>query len=421
MVKPPDAASRAARIAARTRDGEAGTLSMRAPVAWRIAARIAGAVGTSAGSPTPLAPNGPAGSCVLDEEALDLRRVADRRDQVVVEVVRAPGHVRLHQRHARGPGAMPPWIWPSTSVGIDRPPDVVGRDDPPHLHRPELEVDVDLRDLRPEGVRLVRDRPGRRRRAAWSSGRTRRGRAARSPGPPSGSSPSSTTDVVSPSRATTRPSSTSQRRVRPGLGHREQLAAQVLARPAGSRCPTRTSGATPRSCPRRGVRSVSGPTRSIRATGTPRASAAIWARIVFEPWPMSVAPENSTMCPSARTPTSISDGLGSDVLPMPYHMAAIPTPRRTRAGRPLVVPRGVGAHGRPARAQGLEAGGQAGARRRAAGRSRSGRPARSALRSRNSSGSMPSWPARSSISASWAIAACGTPKPRKAPAGGPFV
>ncbi len=35
---------------------------MRAPVAWRIAARIAGAVGTSAGSPTPLAPNGPAGS-----------------------------------------------------------------------------------------------------------------------------------------------------------------------------------------------------------------------------------------------------------------------------------------------------------------------------------------------------------------------
>ena len=54
--------SRAARIAARTRDGEAGTLSIRAPVAWRIAARIAGAVGTSAGSPTPLAPNGPAGS-----------------------------------------------------------------------------------------------------------------------------------------------------------------------------------------------------------------------------------------------------------------------------------------------------------------------------------------------------------------------
>ena len=25
------------------------------------------------------------------------------------------------------------------------------------------------------------------------------------------------------------------------------------------------------------------------------------------------------------------------------------------------------------------------------------------------------------MSASWAIAACGTPKPRKAPAGGPFV
>ena len=34
---------------------------------------------------------------------------------------------------------------------------------------------------------------------------------------------------------------------------------------------------------------------------------------------------------------------------------------------------------------------------------------------------MPSRSARSSISASWAIAACGTPKPRKAPAGGPLV
>ena len=48
-------------------------------------------------------------------------------------------------------------------------------------------------------------------------------------------------------------------------------------------------------------------------------------------------------------------------------------------------------------------------------------PARIALASRSSSGSWPSWSASSSISASWAIAAWGTPKPRNAPAGGLFV
>src|SRR3546814_1604707 len=44
-----------------------------------------------------------------------------------------------------------------------------------------------------------------------------------------------------------------------------------------------------------------------------------------------------------------------------------------------------------------------------------------ALSARNSSGSMPSCAARSSISASCASAACGTPKPRNAPAGGALV
>ena len=68
-----------------------------------------------------------------------------------------------------------------------------------------------------------------------------------------------------------------------------------------------------------------------------------------------------------------------------------------------------------AAAERLEAGGQARARRAAAGTSRSASRPAARCGSRNSSGSMPSWPARSSISASWAIAACGTPKPRKAP------
>ncbi len=50
------------RIASRTRGGVAGTRSIRTPVAWRIAPRIAGAVAMIAGSPTPFAPKGPAGS-----------------------------------------------------------------------------------------------------------------------------------------------------------------------------------------------------------------------------------------------------------------------------------------------------------------------------------------------------------------------
>ena len=53
---------RTASIAARTRWGRAGSLVIRAPVACLIAPRMAGAVGTSAGSPIPLAPKGPSGS-----------------------------------------------------------------------------------------------------------------------------------------------------------------------------------------------------------------------------------------------------------------------------------------------------------------------------------------------------------------------
>ncbi len=46
----------AALIAARTRSGVAGTWARRAPVAWRMALRIAGAVGMRQCSPRPLAP-----------------------------------------------------------------------------------------------------------------------------------------------------------------------------------------------------------------------------------------------------------------------------------------------------------------------------------------------------------------------------
>src|SRR5690606_4041516 len=48
--------------AACRRSGVTGTCAMRTPQASWIALRIAGAVATSAGSPTPLAPYGPRGS-----------------------------------------------------------------------------------------------------------------------------------------------------------------------------------------------------------------------------------------------------------------------------------------------------------------------------------------------------------------------
>src|SRR5262249_42620963 len=51
-----------ATMASRRRCGSNGTRWARTPVAWCTAPKIAGAVGTRPGSPTPLAPDGPRGS-----------------------------------------------------------------------------------------------------------------------------------------------------------------------------------------------------------------------------------------------------------------------------------------------------------------------------------------------------------------------
>ena len=42
----------------------------------------------------------PLGIRHLDQYGLDVRHVADRRDEVVVQVLRAAGEIFLHQRHA---------------------------------------------------------------------------------------------------------------------------------------------------------------------------------------------------------------------------------------------------------------------------------------------------------------------------------
>ncbi len=307
------------------------------------------------------------------------------------------------------PWRMPPWIWPSTSVGLIARPTSWAATTRRTFTVPSSTSTSTSATWAPKAY-VSYGIPWPSASSGVVFGSYAPCPSSTQPRAPSGSSPSSTTDVVSPSRATTRPSSTSSVASGPASAivsswRRRSSAASRVAFPDTN--VWRDAEVLPASR----LRSVSGPTRSIRATGTPRASAAIWARIVFEPCPMSVAPENSTMCPSARTPTSISEGLGSDVLPMPYHMAAIPTPRRTGAGRPLVVPRGVGAHRRPAGAKRLQAGGQARARGAARWEVAVRSPARSALRSRNSRGSMSSWPARSSISASWAMADLRDPEP----------
>ena len=81
---------------------------------------------------------------------------------------------------------------------------------------------------------------------------------------------------------------------------------------------------------------------------------------------MSVAPENSRTVPSRAIPMSTVDGLGSDVLPMPYHMAPMPTP--SRSGSPARCRRrverlGLGAQRDPARLERVQARGEPGARR----------------------------------------------------------
>jgi hypothetical protein len=81
--------------------------------------------------------------------------------------------------------------------------------------------------------------------------------------------------------------------------------------------------------PASAVRSVSPLTRRIDPDGTPSASAAIWTITVEAPWPMSTAPEYSVSTASRSRPSSIVEGFVIDVLPMPYHMAPIPTPRRS--------------------------------------------------------------------------------------------
>ena len=84
---------------------------------------------------------------VLDQDALDRRHVADGRDQIVVQVLALAGEELLHQREAEPlRGAALDLAFDQRR--IDRAADVVRAGQPQHLHAAELDVDLDLGDMR---------------------------------------------------------------------------------------------------------------------------------------------------------------------------------------------------------------------------------------------------------------------------------
>ena len=112
-----------------------------------MALKIAGAVGISACSPMPLAPNGPIGGRVLDQDALDRRHVADGRNEVVVQVLALAGEELLHQRETETlRGAALDLAFDQRR--IDRAADVVRACEPQDFDAAELDIDLDLGDMR---------------------------------------------------------------------------------------------------------------------------------------------------------------------------------------------------------------------------------------------------------------------------------
>src|SRR6185437_13018944 len=91
---------------------------------------------------------------VLDEQALDRRNVADRRDEIVVQVLSTPRQEFFHQRKADAlrEAAM------DLALDLDRvdgAADIMRGDDAPDLDGAEPDVDLDLRHLCGEGIARI--------------------------------------------------------------------------------------------------------------------------------------------------------------------------------------------------------------------------------------------------------------------------
>ena len=123
----------------------------------------------------------------FDQDRFHRRHVADRRDQIVVQILGAAGDVFFHQRHADAlrDAALDLAL---DQQRVDRAADIVRGGDLHQLHRAELHVDFELGDLRAPaidgigfalallvqrqcrrivGLALRRIRSHRRRWAAW--------------------------------------------------------------------------------------------------------------------------------------------------------------------------------------------------------------------------------------------------------------
>ena len=210
------------------------------------------------------------------------------------------------------PWAMPPWIWPSTEGRIDGAADVVRRMDVQQRHRAELDVDLDLGDLRREAVGRVRhalavgiERHGRRIEVA-AAGRDVAARvggqlpeleqpllaiAARTDQPPAVQTKARQVAlprrrIARRRRCRQRPAASVGRRLNPASPRALRRRSSPRAVP---RCRRRRSGATPTTCRRRRCIGVAHHLLDS-ASGRPTASANICGMIVAVPWPISCAP-----------------------------------------------------------------------------------------------------------------------------------
>ena len=148
-----------------------------------------------------------------------------------------------------------------------------------------------------------------------------------------------------------------------------------------------------------GTTAVSPITTVTQSSGAPSSWAAIWAKIVRAPWPMSDVPEYTTTLPSASRRTVACDRpvVGPDFSP-----TAMPRPRPAGTGLPQPMRRAARS---TASAQIPSAGVSPGM---------NVSPRRARLRRRSSTGSIPSARDASSMFDSTAQICCGLPKPRNA-------
>ena len=175
---------------------------------------------------------------------------------------------------------MPPWIWPSTSVGLIARPTSCAATMRQHLHRAELEVDLDLGDLRAEAVGRVGH--------ALPVGVERRGRRVEGRLAPQHAAVAVGRQVASVdarARSPSRDRPAPRRRApasRPGRHWRGAGSARAgRGRRARPRCRRRRSGARPRSCRRRRSDRCRRHQRRSARPAAPSASAAIWAMTVL--------------------------------------------------------------------------------------------------------------------------------------------